>query len=776
MLCPDSGAEIPPTMLRTKTLRAALLLPAALAVSFLTSVGSAKADSTLDAQIAAYANDEGNTKTVTAATAQANDLVYAVYTVLFNNPNLTDTQVAQIAADALTTTAGKTRADRNAIVGRIVSAAIYGSRAEDNPARIKAILDKVASVNANTKSALNLNGKAVAIASALKVAADSGSILPTDFTSTSLNAGAAIAASANGLGLGLPLQTAVAHALATGIGTSNLPAYYNAVLDALPGDKTANALTIAAAAGSQPTVAGGVIAGAAADLTQFGAVPNDGAVKTLVATAAKNGKLKKSINGIVAGGFSFLSPAALRGSAAADLINGNAKLKASAGLIAAGALQARGTVSTETTGSVLQAILTAAGTVNAKLAAFAGQAALGNGASADEVVTFIASKVPDAKSVTAVASAVIKSIAFEDTASIADAAAAAATSGAGGTFPDASKGALAAALAKAAAKSYTAAGAAVAGVVRTTADQANSAVSISAAAIKTNTKAATGIAEQVAELLGTSAAIDTYANALAKQVSPSFVGGVLGGVALADPNNTAKLVTEVLNAGATSVKAQTLKIASTVAGAVDIERVCEVGKAVGALLGQAGFPKVTSFASLATALTKAINAKPLRSPNDPLTANAGWHNRVDEIGELAATLINAALASPAGKDAKVLASIGTAIYKGVSKRLLANAGNNLADLKDVAQDVAGAIFQTISISSGLTSAEKTALLDNAGALQAALTKGAGKTFGSLVGTALAEVKAANGGLVAGSEPLSNGGTGKYEVGCIVDPETPAKNI
>src|SRR4051812_43844674 len=109
-------------MLRTKTLRAALLLPAALAVSFLTSVGSAKADTRLDAQLAAYILDEGG-KPVTAATAQANDLVYAVYTVLFNNPNLSDAEVAATAKAALETTGGKTRKDRSVIVGRIISAA-----------------------------------------------------------------------------------------------------------------------------------------------------------------------------------------------------------------------------------------------------------------------------------------------------------------------------------------------------------------------------------------------------------------------------------------------------------------------------------------------------------------------------------------------------------------------------------------------------------------------------------------------------------------------------
>src|SRR5205085_702651 len=144
---------------------------------------------------------------------------------------------------------------------------------------------------------------------------------------------------------------------------------------------------------------------------------------------------------------------------------------------------------------------------------------------------------------------------------------------------DTAKATLAAGLAKGAAKSYLAAGAAVAGVLRTESNVPANAAGISATAIKANSKAATAIAQQVSAL-----------------------------------------------------QAQTLKIANTVATNVDIERVGDVAKAVGSLLGQAGFPKATSFGSLATALGKAINAKPLKDRNDPLTANAGWHNRVDELG------------------------------------------------------------------------------------------------------------------------------------------------
>src|SRR5258708_414684 len=97
------GAELPPTMLRTKSLRAALLVPAPLAVYFL-NASTAKADPALEAQLAEYAADEatsGPGKATTVVSAQANDLVYAVYPSIFEG-NFANARVAQIAADALT--------------------------------------------------------------------------------------------------------------------------------------------------------------------------------------------------------------------------------------------------------------------------------------------------------------------------------------------------------------------------------------------------------------------------------------------------------------------------------------------------------------------------------------------------------------------------------------------------------------------------------------------------------------------------------------------------
>jgi len=477
-----------------------------------------------------------------------------------------------------------------------------------------------------------------------------------------------------------------------------------------------------------------------------------------------------------------------RGASGAALITGNSKLKSLAGQIAAGALASRPDTSTETTSSVLTNLITAGGVAVNKLATFAGQAAVGNAPVADEITTDIFNRIPaaglaDRKSAQLVASAVIKSIVANAPSDIAAVGAAAATVARNGVavFDDSSKGTLAAALAKGAAKNYAAAGASVAGVLSTTANPVNFAVGTATGAIKANSKAATAIATAVSSVVSTSGGnLQTFATQLAGAVVPANAGAVAAGASIIDPANTQAIVSGVINGNSTSVKAQTLKIASTVASAVDIERVGDVAKAVAPLLGQAGLPKLSSLASLATTLAKAINTKPLSSPNDPLTPNAGWHNRVDELGELAAVLVNGVIGTTAGQDAKVLASIGTAIFKGISKKLLADAGNNQADMKDIAQDVAGAIFQTISVSS-LSDAAKTALLSATGPLATTLVKAA-KGFGGLVTAALNDVNQNTGSpgrIVPGSEPIGNGavsGTGKYEIGNIVDPETPAKNI
>ena len=142
-------------------------------------------------------------------------------------------------------------------------------------------------------------------------------------------------------------------------------------------------------------------------------------------------------------------------------------------------------------------------------------------------------------------------------------------------------------------------------------------------------------------------------------------------------------------------------------------------------------PQLTTLGTLATSLAKAINTKPLVTQS----------NRVDELGELAAVLVTDSLGIAGGNTPAALAAIGTSIYKAASAKLLADTGNNAADLSDIARDVAGAIAQTIAHATtltssgpgGLTIAEKTSLLSatGTGTLIKLLSTGA-KTYASQV--------------------------------------------
>ena len=120
-----------------------------------------------------------------------------------------------------------------------------------------------------------------------------------------------------------------------------------------------------------------------------------------------------------------------------------------------------------------------------------------------------------------------------------------------------------------------------------------------------------------------------------------------------------------------------------------------------------------------------------------------------------------------------------------------------ADLKDLMQDVAGAIAQTISSSpntAGFTTAVQALLVsssDAKGSLEATLAKAAGKYSGDVT-AAFSDVDAAflahqaNSSvsvIVPGNEVLGQAGipnpslgTGKYEIGSVVEEETPTKNI
>lgn len=204
------------SMVRTLTLRAALTLPAALAVAFVGFISSARADvaariTDLDNKLksSTFAGAEGKTQVQTDAynrvTATADDLVYAVYE-LAQTPGFTDQDIADLAQAALTAIAGttpataKVRADKDKIVGRILEAALVaaapstaGGAAPVNQADlVDKLVQQLASVNSGLGVAskqLTAAGKQLLIAKALrsstsaaaaqKIAARAATLVPT---------------------------------------------------------------------------------------------------------------------------------------------------------------------------------------------------------------------------------------------------------------------------------------------------------------------------------------------------------------------------------------------------------------------------------------------------------------------------------------------------------------------------------------------------------------------------------------------------------------------
>jgi hypothetical protein len=381
---------------------------------------------------------------------------------------------------------------------------------------------------------------------------------------------------------------------------------------------------------------------------------------------------------------------------------------------------------------------------------------------------------------------------------------------------------------------YSAAGSAVAGVVNTTLNDATAldngqlqdlAARVSAAAIKAAPKAAVSIAQKVSNsdsVQGTYSgsgvgATDTATLAAKIAANPlvasSSAGSVAAGVSLTDTANAGLITAAVIQAGDTTTPANTtarnarmaaaLTIANTVAINVDVEAIGLVARSVGELLqpstSTSKLPKITTIGTLATSMAKAINLKPLVT----------WTNRVDELGELAAELTNQYLANAGVPDgtagdaaattaelkalANGLASIGTSIFKAASAKLLANTFHNAADVKDIAENVAGAIAQAIANSTKLAGTAKDSLLTTSttGSLIALLkTAATASKSTDLVTKAFDHVAQTGGNGVygdyvdptGGNVTRENGSTGRYEtgaffeVGLVVGAETPIKNL
>ena len=355
-----------------------------------------------------------------------------------------------------------------------------------------------------------------------------------------------------------------------------------------------------------------------------------------------------------------------------------------------------------------------------------------------------------------------------------------------------------------------AAGAATAGVIQAV-TAPGSEVAISAAAIKANAKAAQNIAQEVSALAQI-ADIETFGVNLATTTGAARSPGVAAGVAVTLGAATESVGGVTVSKAANLTKnivlipanqASATKIAQAVATAVDVEQIANVATSVASILGQPGSKaKLTAASALAKALATVIETKP----------GVTWSNRADELGELAASIVAGVIgkSSVAGKtdtqnaalENKLISAIGTAIIKAIGTKLYPNvqkANGIRADLQDEVRDVAGSIAQAISVaaaSGAFTTGVQEALLLPTGPLATALAKSAGKKYAPEISGSVGAFNDVNslftvGGTEASkivthgthTEPIGTNGqanpnlpNGVYEIGSVVDDETPAKNI
>jgi hypothetical protein len=591
---------------------------------------------------------------------------------------------------------------------------------------------------------------------------------------------------------------AIAAIKAAGTATGQIRSFTDQYLDGFGTAHETIAVNIAKAVIKVPAAAGEVLGGFANEL---GAQT---AVEEFTVRSLSNLALAKAASYIVASTASVSNSSVItdRVNFTQDVVAGLAAKATTANraAVASGVIQAiERTNDSATTTAVVNAALTNKTLTKAELSTFAGAAAVNTGDAAAEVATAVITHGganADVPTKGNIAVAILKSIAATSPSSGQNVTIA--IVGTGGFADDAAKQAFAVSVAQKFATGGSVVGNAVAGVGTTLAIQSvDSLTTLGAATVKVASKSALNISKEIARFSGT-ADFTTFAGTFAGKslsaaganiaagVSVTAIGGgaqtfvsgqTPGDIVLAVANSLTALNTRPLQAKLTS-------IAGTTALAIDVERIALLaGKVTGALRPSTatgvGLPKITTVSAFATSITKAINTKPFVS-----TAN-----RVDEIGESAAEMTRAAIAvlGPTATEAQIastVASIGTAVMKGLSATLLINGGNFAADLKDAARDIAGSIAQTISVVLGSnvsTQALATNLIKSGGTLENAL-KLAAKKFGGEVLTAFGDVRGvAIGTLVAGSEPLgvgevATGTTGKYEIGSLIDSETPVVNL
>jgi hypothetical protein len=567
------------------------------------------------------------------------------------------------------------------------------------------------------------------------------------------------------------------------------------------------------------------------------ALADDAARQTYANTLAADAKLAKAQAAVVAGVASKLTTVAKDdfASAIVTAIGTPTAAKATTavrGNIASGVLRTLDQSQTTLADSVIDKSLTpfSKTLTKAETATYAGTAAAGttNAISAEIAIklsTNSAVLATDTVAKTAIAKAVIKALAVTSPTSAQTVAAnfINASNNTANYGTDDLKSAFAVDLAKTLPTNGTLTGAAVTGAASTLTDKAitdgSKLLILGGNTIKFAPKAALNIAMGLASVLGASPDYATFAknltlgnNLATKASTQAQAAAIAAGVAVTSVNGSGNnpaaagqsagdIAVAVSQASAT-LQAKTLTIAGAVAVAVDVERIADIGNKVGSLLKFTQpvgnkTPKSTSLGALATSLGKAVNTKPFVT----------WSNRLDEMGELAAEMTRAAI-SDLGPNASSLqlataiGSVGSSLIKTLSAAQLINSGTFAIDKADAVGYIAGAIAQTISAvgleqvggQPAISASNITALLAAAttNPLYKTLVTAATTKYTSGVFNAFTSVGNLKNGLLL-TDRLVQGdlnkyklqqvgfgdiakGSGVYEIGSLIDPETPITNV
>lgn len=693
------------------------------------------------------------------------------------NAALTADEIAAGALEADQMNAGKSRADKHTIAGQIIATAAASRTL--SPAQLAEVLKKVYTV----PSILKPTGKALAVAAALKAAG----------TAVDGNTLGLILAPVAGTDAEISLllqNTSKALGKSTNAASGQLKNFVDGLFD---GNivMAANRLALVQGAADKiaaanPVAAGALFGGLVLN-NPSGNYTGNANLETFANSILADPKLSKAIGEILGSTLGAHTDKA----ALDNALNAATAALPIKALIFQGILRAGATADVP--------LVLDAGVLSgvADRSAFAGVVAVGNGTDTlklGAIVTSIANG-QDLATKTKIGISIISAVAI-NTPAAAGAATAALFDSVGGNFAtDADRLAFGVAAAPKI-KGFAGVGSMAATIAdRNTLTLLPALASVATSIMAKSPKAATDIAQQISAL--SAAKITSYvgfADAIADS-NKKFVLNAAVGVSITSPADAGKITAKVVTHDTVLDKAalgKAAKIASAVALAVDEERAADIAIELGVLMSDpkaldATKPiKLSSAAAVASALAKAIQAKPLVS-----TAN-----RMDEIGEAAANMINAILgksqgATPALKlkaETKLITAVGGMFLKALSKKPTLNgeygtdATLRLFTAKAIlkadqteAQDIAGSIAQTIYsfYTAAANTATRDALIAPGGALEKAFAKLSGKALSPNNAATLTAFALVRGG-TAGTR--FEDGTQPAVTGSINDKETDSRNL